>query len=89
MLSSDSERMCRSTDARYGDGPVTRLSRWNSRAAGLSIRWLRARGCIIEVRGSKEIPFATEDVASVVVNHKRWNFRDGSDARGKSRAASA
>lgn len=48
-----------------------------------------SEGCIIEVRGFKEIPFATEDVASVVVNHKRWNFRDGSDARSKSRAASA
>jgi len=45
--------------------------------------------CIIEVRGYKEIPFAAEDVASVSVNHKRWNFRDGSDARSKSRAATA
>jgi hypothetical protein len=44
---------------------------------------------IIEVRGCKEIPFATDDVASVTVNHKRWNFRDTSDARVKSRAASA
>jgi len=45
--------------------------------------------CIIEVRGYKEIPFAAEDVALVSVNHKRWNFRDGSDARSKSRAATA
>jgi len=45
--------------------------------------------CIIEVRGYKEIPFATEDVASVSVNHKRWNFREGSDARSKSRVATA
>ena len=44
---------------------------------------------IIEVRGFKEIPFTTDDVASVTVNHKRWNFRDTSDARVKSRAASA
>ena len=48
-----------------------------------------SEGCIIEVRGCTEIPFAPDDVASVSVNHKRWNFRDGSDARGKSRAATA
>jgi hypothetical protein len=46
-----------------------------------------SEGCIIEVRGYKEIPFASDDVALVSVNHKRWNFRDGSDARSKSRAA--
>jgi hypothetical protein len=45
--------------------------------------------CIIEVRGYKEIPFAPDDVAVVIVNHKRWNFRDVSDARVKSRAAAA
>jgi hypothetical protein len=48
-----------------------------------------SEGFIIEVRGYKEIPFAPDDVASVSVNHKRWNFRDGSDARSKSRAATA
>lgn len=48
-----------------------------------------SEGCIIEVRGYKEIPFAAEDVASVTVNHKRWNFRDRSDARSKCRAATA
>jgi hypothetical protein len=46
-----------------------------------------SEGCIIEVRGYKEIPFAPDDVALVRVNHKRWNFRDVSDARAKSRAA--
>jgi hypothetical protein len=45
-----------------------------------------SEGCIIEVRGYMEIPFAADDIASVRVNHKRWNFRDGSDARTKSRA---
>jgi hypothetical protein len=50
---------------------------------------ITSEGCIIEVRGCKEIPFAAEDVASVKVNHKRWNFRDGSDARTKSTAATA
>jgi len=48
-----------------------------------------SEGFIIEVRGCKEIPFAPNDVASVSVNHKRWNFRDGSDVRTKSRAATA
>jgi hypothetical protein len=46
-----------------------------------------SEGCIIEVRGYEVIPFAPEEVASVIVNHKRWNFRDGSDARIKCRAA--
>jgi hypothetical protein len=45
--------------------------------------------CIIEVRGYKEIPFVSDDVESVSVNHKCWNFRDVSDARSKSRAATA
>ena len=45
--------------------------------------------CIIEVRGYAEIPFAPVDVASVSINHKRWNFRDGSDIRAKCRAATA
>ena len=48
-----------------------------------------SEGCIIEVRGYKEIPFASDDVESLNVNHKRWNFRDGSDARSKSRPAIA
>jgi hypothetical protein len=48
-----------------------------------------SEGCVIEVRGYKEIPFRSRDVASVSVNHNRWNFRDGSDARSKSRAATA
>jgi hypothetical protein len=50
---------------------------------------IASEGCIIEVRGYKEIPFTPDEVASVSVNHKRWNFRDGSDARIKSRAATA
>jgi len=48
-----------------------------------------SEGCIIEVRGYEQIPFAPEEVASVIVNHKRWNFRDGSDIRTKCRAATA
>lgn len=45
-----------------------------------------SESCIIEVRGFKEIPFAPEEVASVSVNHKRWNFRDQSDVRTRNRA---
>lgn len=45
--------------------------------------------CIIEVRGYAEIPFAPDDVASVSINHKRWNFRDGSHIRAKCRVATA
>lgn len=48
-----------------------------------------SEGCIIEVRGYKEIPFSADDVVSASVNHKRWNFRDQSDTRAKSRAATA
>ena len=48
-----------------------------------------SEGCIIELRGYKEIPFSPEDLASVSVNHKRWNFRAQSDTRAKSRAATA
>jgi hypothetical protein len=43
--------------------------------------------CIIEVCGYEKIPFAPDEVASVSVNHKQWNFRDVSDARVNSRAA--
>lgn len=45
--------------------------------------------CFIEVRGYKEIPFAPEDVASVSVNHKYWNFRSASGSRAKAKAATA
>ena len=45
--------------------------------------------CIIQVRGYAEIPFASEDVVSVKINHNVWNFRDQSDSRIKSRAATA
>jgi len=44
---------------------------------------LASEGCIIEVRGHREIPFGPNDLASVRVNHKRWNFRGWSDARMK------
>ena len=48
-----------------------------------------SEGCVIEVRGFNEIPFKPEDVTSVSVNHKRWNFRSASGVRSKARAAAA
>ena len=48
-----------------------------------------SEGCIIEVRGYKEIPFMPDEVVSVNLTHKLWNFRDQSDTRAKSRAATA
>lgn len=48
-----------------------------------------SEGCVIEVRGHKEIPFTPDDVASVHLNHKHWNFRAPSDVRAKTRAATA
>ena len=48
-----------------------------------------SEGCIIEVRGYKEIPFEPDEVASITVNHRRWNFRDVSHARSKANAAKA
>jgi hypothetical protein len=34
-----------------------------------------SEGHVIQVRGFREIPFAPEDVASVKLSHRRWNFR--------------
>ena len=51
-----------------------------------------SEGCIIQVRGYVDAPFSPDDIASVCVNHKSWNFREYSDAqphREKSRAARA
>jgi hypothetical protein len=51
---------------------------------------ITSEGCIIAVRGYAEVPFEFSDLATVKVNHKRWNFRKWSDARGhKTKAASA
>ena len=46
-----------------------------------------SEGCIIDVRGYSEIPFSVDEVASISVNHNRWNFRDGSDSRRRAKAA--
>lgn len=46
-----------------------------------------SEGCIIEVRGYREIPFSVDEVTSICVSHNHWNFRDGSDSRRKAKAA--
>ena len=51
---------------------------------------IASEGCIIAVRGYSELPFRTEEVSSVTVNHKDWNFKKWSDARRpRAKAASA
>ena len=34
-----------------------------------------SEGFIIQVKGHKDLPFSTEEVESVAVTEKRWNFR--------------
>jgi hypothetical protein len=34
-----------------------------------------SEGCVIHVRGHKDVPFAPDDVATVGVNSQPWNFR--------------
>jgi hypothetical protein len=49
-----------------------------------------SEGCIIWVRGHSDIPFDLDDIASVKLNHRHWNFRTWIDVRRvKARAASA
>jgi hypothetical protein len=45
--------------------------------------------CIIEVRGHDEVPFLPQEVASIKVNHRQWNFREASDVRKASRVATS
>jgi hypothetical protein len=42
---------------------------------------IASEGCIIEVRGYNDVPFSAEEVATVSVNHRQWNFRESSDSR--------
>ena len=36
---------------------------------------IESEGCIIEVKGHKDVPFNPEDVETVTATDKRWNFR--------------
>jgi len=38
-----------------------------------------SEGYIIAVKGYAEVPFRFDEIATVTVNHKRWNFRTWSD----------
>ncbi len=38
-----------------------------------------SEGCIIAVKGYPEVPFQFDEVLTVTVNHKRWNFRNWTD----------
>ena len=42
---------------------------------------LTSEGCVIQVRGHRDVPFTSEEVAAVDVNHDRWNFREPYRAR--------
>jgi len=35
-----------------------------------------SEGCVIQIRGYKEVPFTPDEVASIEVNHRYWNFRE-------------
>jgi hypothetical protein len=48
-----------------------------------------SEGFIIQVKGCKELPFTSEEVESVTVTEKRWNFRRKKELRPKAAAASA
>jgi hypothetical protein len=37
-----------------------------------------SEGYVIQVRGHKDVPFSSDDVAAIDVNHKTWNFREQS-----------
>ncbi len=40
-----------------------------------------SEGCIIQVKGHKDIPFTEIEVESVEVSNKPWNFRRPPDVR--------
>jgi hypothetical protein len=48
-----------------------------------------SEGFIIQVKGYKNLPFASEEVESVTVTEKRWNFRRKKEERPKANSASA
>ena len=46
-----------------------------------------SEGCVVAVQGYEEIPFTADEIESIEVNHKDWNFREHSER--KVRAATA
>jgi hypothetical protein len=66
---------------------VERLRKERSQELGYQFVWVELKDgrrfdpaivsedCIIAVKGYKDVPFTAEDVASVTLSEKRWNFR--------------
>lgn len=48
-----------------------------------------SEGCIIAVRGHYDVPFTFDEIETVGVNHKRWNFRTWCDRKIKTKSRSA
>jgi hypothetical protein len=48
-----------------------------------------SEGHIIQVKGYRYLPFASEEVESVALSEKRWNFRRKQEDRPKEASASA
>jgi len=48
-----------------------------------------SEGFIIQVKGYSDLPFTSEEVESVAVSEKRWNFRRKKEDRPKAASASA
>jgi hypothetical protein len=58
---------------------ATPTARWTNRVGGS--RSVCSEGRIIAVRAFAEVPVEFNEVATVEVNHRRWDFRKWSDAR--------
>jgi hypothetical protein len=48
-----------------------------------------SEGCIIQVKGYRNLPFTEEEVEFVTVTEKHWNFRRQREERAKATSASA
>jgi hypothetical protein len=48
-----------------------------------------SEGYIIQVKGYRDLPFTSEEVESVALSEKRWNFRRKKKDRPKAASASA
>jgi hypothetical protein len=46
-----------------------------------------SEGCIIQVKGYRNLPFTEEEVEFVTITEKRWNFRRRKEERAKAASA--
>jgi hypothetical protein len=81
VSSSTSARKSRRAEARRETGPGYQIVSIELKDGRRFDQVVASEGCIIAVRGYTEVPFQSHEVANVKLNHKRWNFRDWSDAR--------